>query len=118
MTHREAPWRDARGDLPAGAPCSTAITDVAMRAVSSPPQPDQTLRFLFGRLDHDKWALCKIDRKHHKRLLDRLAYFEKMTMAQARFNDLLADYDMADCPNKRPGPGSTINTTAKIRCAG
>ncbi|ORV53073.1 hypothetical protein AWC03_21335 [Mycobacterium europaeum] len=30
MTHREAPWRDARDGLPAGAPCSTPITDVAM----------------------------------------------------------------------------------------
>ncbi|WP_235661579.1 Panacea domain-containing protein [Mycobacteroides abscessus] len=30
MTHREAPWRDARGDLPAGAACSTEITDAAM----------------------------------------------------------------------------------------
>ena len=30
MTHREAPWKDARGPLPAGAPCSNPITDVAM----------------------------------------------------------------------------------------
>ncbi|ORV53074.1 hypothetical protein AWC03_21340 [Mycobacterium europaeum] len=44
--------------------------------------------------------MCKIDRKHHKRLLDRLAYFEKMTVGQARSNDLLADYEMAECPNQ------------------
>jgi uncharacterized phage-associated protein len=30
LTHREAPWRDARGGLPAGAACSEPITDVAM----------------------------------------------------------------------------------------
>ncbi|MBO0881528.1 MAG: DUF4065 domain-containing protein [Mycobacterium sp.] len=30
LTHREAPWKDARSALPAGAPCSTPITDVAM----------------------------------------------------------------------------------------
>lgn len=30
MTHREPPWREARGGLPAGAPCSNVITHVAM----------------------------------------------------------------------------------------
>jgi uncharacterized phage-associated protein len=30
LTHREAPWRDARGDTPAGIPCSTPITEAAM----------------------------------------------------------------------------------------
>ncbi|WP_418003346.1 Panacea domain-containing protein [Mycobacterium sp. PDNC021] len=30
MTHREDPWRNARGGLPAGAPCSNVITDVSM----------------------------------------------------------------------------------------
>lgn len=30
LTHREAPWKDARGSLPAGATCSNPITDVAM----------------------------------------------------------------------------------------
>jgi uncharacterized phage-associated protein len=30
MTHRERPWRDARGDLPAGAQCSNVITHAAM----------------------------------------------------------------------------------------
>jgi uncharacterized phage-associated protein len=30
MTHREAPWRDARRGVPAGAPCSNPITNVAL----------------------------------------------------------------------------------------
>lgn len=30
LTHREAPWREARKGLPAGAPCSAPITDVSM----------------------------------------------------------------------------------------
>jgi uncharacterized phage-associated protein len=30
LTHREAPWRDARRGLPAGAPCSAPITTSAM----------------------------------------------------------------------------------------
>ncbi|MBO0881529.1 MAG: hypothetical protein J2P17_14555 [Mycobacterium sp.] len=70
------------------------------RAVSSPPGPDKFIRFRFGRLDHGKWALCKIDRQHHKRLLERLAYFEQMTVAQAKSNDVLADYDMSECTNQ------------------
>jgi len=68
--------------------------------VPSPPAPDALLRFRFGRLDHEKWALCKIERKHHKRLLERLAHFEKMTVGQAKAANLLADYEMAECPNK------------------
>lgn len=30
MTHREPPWRDARGGLPAGAQCSNVISHAAM----------------------------------------------------------------------------------------
>jgi uncharacterized phage-associated protein len=30
LSHTENPWRDARGDLPAGAPCETEITHAAM----------------------------------------------------------------------------------------
>jgi uncharacterized phage-associated protein len=30
LTHRERPWKDARRGIPAGAPCSTPITNVAM----------------------------------------------------------------------------------------
>lgn len=30
MTHRETPWRQARGSLPSGAPCSNVITEAAM----------------------------------------------------------------------------------------
>jgi hypothetical protein len=81
-------------------PDATASPRPEKRAYSSPTPPDENLRFRFGRLDHDKWALCKIDRKHHKRLLERLAHFEKMTVGQARANNLLADYDMSDCRNK------------------
>jgi hypothetical protein len=50
-------------------------------------------------LDHGKWALCKIGNQHHERLLSKLAYFEGLTVAQAKANDLLADYDMTECPN-------------------
>jgi len=32
LTHAEAPWRDARGDLPSGAPCNNEITHEAMAA--------------------------------------------------------------------------------------
>ena len=32
LTHAEAPWKDARGDLPRGAPCQNEITYVAMAA--------------------------------------------------------------------------------------
>ncbi|GFO82207.1 MAG: hypothetical protein A49_18340 [Methyloceanibacter sp.] len=32
LTHSEAPWREARGDLPPGANCSTEITHDAMAA--------------------------------------------------------------------------------------
>lgn len=31
MTHAEAPWRDARGDLPEGEPSTTLITDESMK---------------------------------------------------------------------------------------
>jgi hypothetical protein len=81
-------------------PGSTLSPDSGKQAVSSPPEPDKFLRFRFGRLDHDKWALCKIDKQHHKRLLDRLAYFEQMTVAQAKSNEVLADYDMSECRNQ------------------
>ncbi|MBX5331560.1 DUF4065 domain-containing protein [Rhodococcus fascians] len=30
LTHREMPWRDARGDVPVGAFCQTEITEAAM----------------------------------------------------------------------------------------
>lgn len=30
LTHREAPWKDARGDLPPGANCQNEITPTAM----------------------------------------------------------------------------------------
>jgi uncharacterized phage-associated protein len=30
LTHAEAPWKDARGDLPPGAPCQREITHEAM----------------------------------------------------------------------------------------
>lgn len=30
LTHSEAPWREARGDLPIGARCEVEITDAAM----------------------------------------------------------------------------------------
>ncbi|WP_418003345.1 hypothetical protein ACNO8X_26055 [Mycobacterium sp. PDNC021] len=72
----------------------------AKRPFSSPPAPDKLLTFRFGRLDHDKWALCKIERGHHKRLLERLAYFETLTVEQARANHVLSDYDMSEFPNK------------------
>lgn len=69
--------------------------------MSSPPAPDKHLRFRFGRLDHGgKWPLTKIDKKDHERLLKRLGHFETMTVAEARKNNLLAQYDMTDCPNK------------------
>lgn len=85
---------------PKHVPQSTLDPHSEKQAVFSPPDPDKVLCFRFGRVDHDKWALCKIDRQHHKRLLQRLAYFEQMTVAQAKSNDVLADYDMSECTNQ------------------
>lgn len=36
MTHREAPWRNARGDLPADAPSNAVISEGDMRAWFKP----------------------------------------------------------------------------------
>ncbi|MEU9516816.1 hypothetical protein [Micromonospora sp. NPDC048169] len=62
---------------------------------------DQQIRFRFGRLDHGRWALCDIDKAHHKRLLNRLAHFENLTVGQAKQQGLLADYDMSTFPNRQ-----------------
>jgi hypothetical protein len=44
--------------------------------------------------------LCKIEKRDHARLLKRLGHFETMTVAEARSNNLLTQYDMTDCKNK------------------
>ncbi|WP_434317771.1 hypothetical protein [Leifsonia sp. P73] len=52
-------------------------------------------------LDHNsKWALHKIDRSDHERLLKKLGKIEAMTPAQAIANHVLSKLDMGDCPNK------------------
>ncbi|MDF3310949.1 hypothetical protein P3H15_38775 [Rhodococcus sp. T2V] len=67
---------------------------------SAPADEDQQLRFRFGLVDERNWPLSKISREHFSRLLKRLAYFENLTVAQAKSNNLLADYDVSVCPNK------------------
>lgn len=80
----------------------TGANSPGKRPAAAPSRhEEQQIRFRFGRLDHGKWALCEIDRAHHRRVLDRLAYFEQMTVGQAKQNGILSDYDMKDCKNKQ-----------------
>lgn len=67
----------------------------------TPDYEERTLRFRFGKLDHHQWPLGNITKEHHKRLLKRLAYFEQLTVTKAKANKVLADYDMAECPNQQ-----------------
>jgi hypothetical protein len=61
---------------------------------------ERKLRFRFDKVDFRHWPLHKIRPKEHERLLKRLKYFEGMSVAEAKSNNVLADYDMGDCPNK------------------
>lgn len=61
---------------------------------------ERKLRFRFDIVDHRHWPLRKIRPPEHERLLKRLKYFEAMSVADAKSNNALADYDMGDCPNK------------------
>lgn len=40
LTHMEAPWREARGDLPPGAPCNNEITHASMAGYYGSLPPD------------------------------------------------------------------------------
>lgn len=77
-------------------------SDAGKQPVAASSNPDdEPIRFRFGRMDEHKWQLTKISKSDNERLLKRLAHFEKLTVGQARANSVLADYDMADCPNEQ-----------------
>lgn len=68
--------------------------------MAAPPRvDDRQLRFRFDSTDDRRWPLHSITTEHHQRLLKRLKYFERLTLRQARSNNVLGDYDMSECPN-------------------
>lgn len=71
--------------------------------VASPKVADNTrISFRFNQLDlHGEWAFKKTVKGDHVwAVFSALKKLEGMTVEQAQAVDLLADYDMKDCPNK------------------
>lgn len=61
---------------------------------------DGCLRFRLDQIDYQTLPLHKIKPARHERLLRKLASLENWTVKQARDNEVLAFYDIADIPNK------------------
>lgn len=85
MTHREAPWLEARGSLPFEASSNEVITHAAMRAYySCASSREQKIVMTFGQKSNEL-----------------ISFMQEMSDADGVLLDELSDFDLDSAPARR-----------------